>query len=251
MGKHNYKSGFVDKILGDIFYPNSTKIKEEMIKLLDVNKNTYILDVACRNGNTALFFAKEFGGKVVGIDFFDANIKEAEKTTRREKLVKNVTFDKGHAKKLPYENEIFDIVILERSLSCYEDKLKVLKECTRVLKKNGSFIMADFTVNHLTEDERNELNKLTCLTTALSLDEYLNLFQKAGLKDTIGITKKNIAEKNTKLLLQKWKKIRLFSKIFLKASSVDSDSFESLMKKGEKIIKEQRIGYALMKGTKI
>jgi len=38
--------------------------------------------------------------------------------------------------------------------------------------------------------------------------------------------------------------------VFLKASSADAGRFENLMRKGEKIIKEKRLGYALFTGVK-
>jgi len=249
MVKDDYEKGFVDKILGDIFYTTTQNIREEISRKLPIDSETKILVVACRTGETVFYFAKEFDCKVIGVDLFDANIKEAEKIARREKLTKKVSFAKGHAMRMPMEDESFDLVIFERSLSCYDDKESEVKECVRVLRKGGTFVMADFTVDQIDAEEREDLKELTCLVSALSMSEYLELLSESGLKAE-GYFKEDIAEKNTKLLMQKWKKIRLFSNIFLKASSADSGRFENLMRKGEKIIKEKRLGYALFSGIK-
>lgn len=250
MEDEKYESGFVDKILGDIFYTTTQKIRDEITNIAHADKNTYILTVACRSGETAFFLAKEFGCDVIGIDFFAAHIKEAEKIARREKLTKKVTFKKCHAENMPFDENTFDLVILERSLSCYYNKPKIIEECVRVLKKGGTFAMADFTVDHILEEDKNELKELTCLATALSNSEYMELMKDQHLTDIKHIAKEDIAEKNTKILMQKWKKIRLFSNIFLKVSSVDAGKFEIIMRKGEKIIKERRLGYMLFYGKK-
>jgi len=249
MVNDDYEKGFVDKILGDIFYTTTPKIREEIASKVPIDNDTKILVVACRAGETVFYFAKKFDCKVIGVDLFDSNIKEAEKVSRREKLTKMVSFVKGHAMKMPLEDESFDLVIFERSLSCYDDKGSEIKECVRVLKKGGSFAMADFTVDEIEVEERKDLKELTCLVSALSMSEYLELLSKNGLR-VMGEVKDDIADKNTKVLIQKWKKIRLFSNIFLKASSADAGRFEKLMRKGEKIIKEKRLGYAFFIGVK-
>jgi len=250
MVEEAYERGFVDKILGDIFYTTTQGIREAIAAAVPVDKNTHILVVACRNGETVFYFAKEIGCTVVGSDIFEAHIKEAEKVARREKLTKKVSFVKGFAEDLPLDDETFDLVILERSLSCYDNKATAIKECGRVLKKGGTFAMADFTTTEMSEEDRQELTELTCLVTSLHVDTFKEHMEDAGLTDIVIEHKEHIAEKNMKVLLQKWKKIRLFSNIFLKASSADAGRFENLMRRGEKVIREQKLGYTLFMGKK-
>lgn len=245
-----YERGFVDKILGDIFYTTTQKAREEITAMTTLDKTTPILTVACRNGETAFYLAKTFGCPVQGMDFFDGNIKEAEKTARREKLTKLVSFKKAFAENIPFDDKQYDIVFLERSLSCYENKELVISECIRVLKPGGIFTMSDFIVDNLDEDKREALKEMTCLVTALSLNEYMHILEKNKLTTIQSEKREDIAAKNTKVLLEKWKKIRLFSNIFLKASSADAGRFENLMRMGEKAIKDRQIGYAFFSGIK-
>ena len=244
MAEDLYERGFVDKILGDIFYTTTPKAREEVVSRIQLNKMTPVLVVACRSGETAFFLARSFECPVQGVDYFDDNIKEAEKTARREKLTKLVSFRKAFAESLPFEDEQYDMVMLERPLSCYENKEKVVSECIRVLKPGGVFTMSDFTVDELDGTEREDLKELTCLATALSFEEYLTLLGESPVEVVVCEKREDIAEKNTKVLLQKWKKIRLFSNIFLKASSADAGRFEALMRLGEKAIKDRQLGYA-------
>ncbi|RZN50542.1 class I SAM-dependent methyltransferase [archaeon] len=250
MVEEAYERGFVDKILGDIFYTTTQKIREELTNTIPVDKNTYILVVACRGGETVFYFAKEIGCTVVGSDIFEAHIKEAEKIARREKLTKKVSFVRGFAEDLPFEDGTFDLVVLERSLSCYDNKAKAISECSRVLKEGGTFAMADFTTTEMSDEDQEELKELTCLVTSLSVETFKDYMEQAGLSNIVTEEKEQIAEKNMKLLLQKWKKIRLFSNIFLKASSADAGRFENLMRRGEKAIREQKLGYMLYMGKK-
>lgn len=245
-----YERGFVDKILGDIFYTTTQKAREVVTEMTTLDKTTPILTVACRNGDTAFYIAKTFECPVQGVDFFDGNIKEAEKTARREKMTKLVSFKKAFAENLPFDDNQYDIVFLERSLSCYENKEKVISECIRVLKPGGIFTMSDFTVDNLDADKREALKELTCLVTALPLNEYITLMENNNLTSITNVECDNIAERNTKVLLQKWKKIRLFSNIFLKASSADAGRFENLMRMGEQSIKDRQLGYAFFHGIK-
>ena len=245
-----YERGFVDKILGDIFYTTTPKAREDITAMTTLDKTTPVLTVACRTGETAFYIAKTFECPVQGVDFFDDNIKEAEKTARREKLTKLVSFKKAFAENLPFDDNQYDVVFLERSLSCYEHKEKVISECLRVLKPGGIFSMSDFTVDNLDADKREALKELTCLVTALPLNEYIHLMDTNGLGEIKSEDREDIAEKNTKVLIQKWKKLRLFPNIFLKASSADAGRFENLMRMGEQAIKDRQLGYAFFYGRK-
>ena len=249
MTTETYERGFVDKILGDIFYTTTPKTRDTIADVVNFDESTALLAVACRTGDTAFHFTKTYNCKSVGVDFFEANIKEAEKTARREKLTKMVTFIRSYAGDIPLDDNSFDVVVMERSLSCYDHKEEVVAECIRVLRPGGTFVMADFTVDDLDAADREDLKELTCLVTALPKQEYITIIESNGLS-VESHDKKDLAEKKTKTLLLKWKKIRLFSNIFLKASAADSTRFEALMKKGEIAIKNRQLGYAIFIGTK-
>ncbi len=72
-----------------------------------------------------------------GVDYFDGNIKEAEKTARREKLTKLVSFRKPFAESLPFEDD---------NTTCHAGTVPLLlrkqgeglSECIRVLKPVAS-----------------------------------------------------------------------------------------------------------------
>lgn len=55
----------------------------------------------------------------------------------------NISFIKGSAECLPFEEESFDMVVASLSFHHWTDKEKGIKEVHRVLKKGGTFLIGD------------------------------------------------------------------------------------------------------------
>lgn len=92
-----------------------------------------------RGGNCSYLKRYAQAGQVVGLDFCPAHI---EFCTRAHPL-EGVSFVKGDATNLPFDDEEFDAVINIESSHCYPDMNKFGSEVFRVLKKGGQFFYAD------------------------------------------------------------------------------------------------------------
>jgi len=66
---------------------------EEFTKLLDLNENSYVLDLGCGLGGSAFFMAENYSSKVLGIDLSSNMIARANdyKKEMEEHLRHNVT----------------------------------------------------------------------------------------------------------------------------------------------------------------
>jgi D-alanine-D-alanine ligase len=113
------------------------------IKILNLSNEDVILDLACGQGRHSLEFARRGYSHMCGIDRSHYLINRAKQINLNEGL--SVNFKEGDARKLPYRNDTFDVVmILGNSFGYFEsieDDLKILKEVLRVLKPHGHFLL--------------------------------------------------------------------------------------------------------------
>jgi len=129
-----------------------TRFEVEMFSdILGLNENSSILDLACGQGRHVLELARRGYKNLYGMDRSHYLIRKAKHTSLTEKL--SVNFKEGDARKLPYPNDTFDVVmILGNSFGYFEsieDDLKILKELFRVLKPFGKFLIDVADGNYL------------------------------------------------------------------------------------------------------
>jgi len=116
---------------------------ELFCKILNIEKNNAVLDLACGQGRHVIELARRGFKNLNGLDRSRFLIQKAKSTISNENLV--VNFREGDARKLPYQTDNFDFVtILGNSFGYFEstdDDVKILNEVYRVLKPNGIFLI--------------------------------------------------------------------------------------------------------------
>jgi ubiquinone/menaquinone biosynthesis C-methylase UbiE len=100
------------------------------LTMLQVEKNKYILDVACGLGRI-IAVSNEFGLKPTGIDISDIAVQKAKAKYQKADI------RVGNAEDLPYADGTFDYVTCLGSLERMLDRNKALKEMKRVLADTG------------------------------------------------------------------------------------------------------------------
>ena len=126
-----------------------------VLEVIDPPPDPRILDLCCGQGRHTLELARRGFRNVEGLDRSHYLIQKAKEKAQNENL--KIRFREGDARKLPYQPDTFDLVlILGNSFGYFEtlnDDYKVLKEVTRVLKPwgkvfidiaDGEFIKANF-----------------------------------------------------------------------------------------------------------
>ncbi len=112
---------------------------EEFDKFLKyIKDNNVVADVGCGNGRFYQFLKKHRKTKYIGID----NNKKLLEKTKKEK---NAKFIKGDLLKIPLKKESVNTVLEIASLHHIPSaklREKAIKEVSRVLKKNGIFIVS-------------------------------------------------------------------------------------------------------------
>jgi ubiquinone/menaquinone biosynthesis C-methylase UbiE len=98
-------------------------------------KNKKVLDVGCNTGIITIPLAKQ-GIEIIGIDNSRSDIRLAKKNLKKEGLSERIAMY-ANARKLPFKNNSFDIVLLSDLLEHTSDPKKASQEAIRVTKPGG------------------------------------------------------------------------------------------------------------------
>ncbi len=118
------------------------------LSLRRIKPGQKVLDVGCGAGVDTLLAALLVGeqGKAVGMEFSPAMTDRAQ-ANKKQSEIGNAAFLNGSAENLPFRGESFDVAISSGVFNLVVDKERALCEVFRVLKKGGSFQIADQILN--------------------------------------------------------------------------------------------------------
>jgi SAM-dependent methyltransferase len=110
----------------------------------DINAGEAVLDIGCGSGFDVYCASKAVGpqGKVVGIDLTSEMVDKA-KTNLSDTEVSNVEIYGANSEELPFEADMFDVVISNGVINLSPEKEKTFSEIFRVLKPGGRLQFAD------------------------------------------------------------------------------------------------------------
>lgn len=108
-----------------------------------------VLDAGCANGYSSVRYAA-LGAEVVGVDYIPEMIENAEARRRAlpSEVADRLAFSVGEVMSLDFADESFDAVVSTRviiNLPSWEDQLRGLQECVRVLRPGGLFLLSEAT----------------------------------------------------------------------------------------------------------
>lgn len=123
--------------LGMTKHMGGQQATEELVELCYIDETTTVLDVGCGVGLTARYLATEIGCNVVGVDISSRMIVRAEEYAANASVSDRVQFRTGDVEDLPYEDDRFDVVIVESVVSLLKEKNRAVRECVRVVRPGG------------------------------------------------------------------------------------------------------------------
>lgn len=110
-----------------------------------------LLDIGCGSGAMSVKAAKKYSqAAVTGVDYWGAGwdySKElCERNSRAEGMAERITFQKGDAAALEFEDGVFDAAVSNfvfHEVKTQPDKLALVREALRVVKPGGCFVFED------------------------------------------------------------------------------------------------------------
>ena len=135
------------------------------------------LDIGTGTGWLAIGFAQGLPGvHVVGLDLSDVVLKLARENAQESGVSSRVSFEKGDAQDMPFEDDTFDLVISSNTLHLLKNPVGMFDEIQRVLKPGGRFLVSDF--------RRSWLGILTeHVRAAYSVKEVTDLLRQSELQN--------------------------------------------------------------------
>ncbi len=167
----------------ETLHPGGMALTRRTAEVAGLEPAMRILDVSSGQGTQALFYAREFGVRVTGVDLSPRMIAAAQEKTALAGLARRIKFIPGDSQKLPLEDNKFDAVINECAVGIPDDSQAVLNEMVRVAKPGGAIVIHESTwKTNLSQEEKDELSERYG-TTPLAQQEWRDMLQKAGVAE--------------------------------------------------------------------
>ena len=118
-------------------------LNKEIAAKFEPKAHFRILDAGCGVGGTAIYLAKNFACKVVGISLVPGQIEQARKNACTAKVEHLVNFEEMDYQNTSFAAASFDAIIGIESICYAEPKIDFLTEAFRLLKKGGCLVLAE------------------------------------------------------------------------------------------------------------
>ena len=130
-------------VMNDVMSLGSHRLwKKEFVKLMNIQKNESIIDMASGTGDIAKLIAKDSNyTKIIRVDPNYLMLKKGTDSFRGNKKISEIC---SAAEQVPLKSESVDIYAISFGIRNTFDTEKATQEAYRLLKKGGKFICLEF-----------------------------------------------------------------------------------------------------------
>jgi SAM-dependent methyltransferase len=143
----------------------------------------HVLDLGSGAGNDCFVARAIVGetGKVTGLDMTEPMVLKARGNCTKLNF-KNVEFVLGDIEAMPFDDNIFDVVISNCVLNLVPDKTKAFREIIRVLKPGGHFCVSDVVIKGKLSEKMKKDSEMYagCVSGACEMHEYLEIVENSS-----------------------------------------------------------------------
>lgn len=125
----------------DMMHMGGLSSTDALASAADIREDLRVLDVGCGLGGPARRFADKFGANVWGLELSETLFETAQKFTALVGLTEKVQFANGSALALPFEDGMFDVVVMQHVAMQISEKDQLFAELSRVVRPAGKLAM--------------------------------------------------------------------------------------------------------------
>lgn len=185
-----------------------------------LTSDSLIIDVGCANGFATFFQYENVKPKsIIGIDFAESMIREANKVKLNKYKSNPIDFEVGDVRELRFVKDNFDFTYTTRvliNLPTWDEQIKGIEECLRVTKPGGKVILSEGFWEPLCL--LNSVRKLTGLNPLVEHD-FNRYIKKERLIDYLNT-------KDLKFSINNFSSIYYLGSRFLRELVTDIDKYE-------------------------
>jgi len=127
----------IQAYMGTTKHMGGLESTRQLIARCGIDEETYVLDIGCGAGATACYLASTYGCRVVGVDVMEEMVDLSRARAEREGVSERTTFRVADARRLPFEDASFDVVLCESVATFVVEKGQVVGELARVVREGG------------------------------------------------------------------------------------------------------------------
>ena len=167
----------------ETLHPGGMELTRRTAEAAGLRPDARVLDVSSGRGTQAIFYAKEFGATVTGVDLSRDMVDSARQKAALAGLEKKLRFEQGDSQALPFPDNSFDVVINECAVGIPDDSQAVLNEMVRVARPGASIVIHEsIWARDIGVAEKEELAERYG-TTPLEKEEWIAMLGRAGVQN--------------------------------------------------------------------
>jgi SAM-dependent methyltransferase len=167
-------------------HPGSMQATRELVQMCHIEAGKYVLDVGCGVGATSSYLAKKLGCRVMGVDLLDKMVEQARRRAKTDGVQDRTEFRVADARELPFEDHLFDAVIVESVNVFFEDKEPAMREYVRVTKPGGYVGISEGVWLNPPSQENADTFLRIGFMDPLQAQGWEDLLKAGGLVDVVG-----------------------------------------------------------------
>lgn len=165
-------------------HPGGLPSTERMLKILELDSKSRVLDLGCGVGSTTRFVRRVYGCRTVGVDIDPDMIDRARRRSRGPRY-QDLRYEVMDGGAMGFRDASFDVVIMQ-SVACFNDKQRLLTEARRVLKPGGRVALNEVTWLRPPSEGVAKVTRATVCETfrgALLPEEWAEVLRQAGFTE--------------------------------------------------------------------